>query len=858
MDKLTLKVGVFYLYLTFTFFYNFNILFNSNLLKQNVDSAIVSSSLTIFLFYLFVVYDKKDLLKKIVLFLGLIIIYFIIGMKSFKDIYLIFSNFFNISTILLIFLGVINYLLRIKTLDEDNSKDDQELYKEKEGDFERILNFLTNTDNKINILGINGKFGVGKTFITDYTLNHLEHLDKYEILKIRCLMLEKDEIYSYLSNQLNRILIKNIILTGHSKKIKRTVALGIESRLGGISNLLNRETNIDDIQNFKEAIMKLKKTIIIVFDDIDRLHDSEKIDKILSFISDFSVKNIKILILYNSANLYNINEKYNRNYLEKFIPNIMDITELPFSKLLKIEINKLNLNEEDFRFLYTLDTPEHLIYNSSTSGGYYEKRNQLVFNYGIEKLINGKIRTKLNITPRKIKIFLLESKEFLDFFKSKIDNRIIIGYIFLKHFLYEDFYEKINQYENFEETFKINLENIDGNEKFSLQDIDLVKKLILKKDYYKKNEYQVKQDYIIRINDKRIYLYNGNQYRKEDNLNYYLEKFGVTPVDDERNFYDNLIALEKKLVLLNINVSEECSNNLIIYSILNYHLYIDGDSNKVLERNQAINFAIKKLKFLGLPNYQSPYKRFYSKFLNVIDEKNLESRKQKYNELLDEYYHNDGSFEGVFFLGESIPEKIVNILKAFGDKDRMIKYLELIYYKNNNFIEDEYIEVFIVANLDKIQQSDFIVNMFLKDRVRIARKSTIKLIRENLEKILIRNKIRNEFIELDDNEFFEIIKGYIEDSFKYNKVFSIKEIDMYAKIYIDFIDKILNLLEKNDFKEKSKGSVEVGISSGKYVDYIQNIIEMKTTEEKEKAVIELCKNGKSFDELERIYEIVFK
>lgn len=188
----------------------------------------------------------------------------------------------------------------------------------------------------------------------------------------------------------------------------------------------------------------------------------------------------------------------------------------------------------------------------------------------------------------------------------------------------------------------------------------------------------------------------------------------------------------------------------------------------------------------------------------------------------------------------------------------MIKYLELIYYDNDNLIKDEYIEVFIVANLNKIQQSDFIVNMFLKDRVRIERKSTIKLIRENLEKILIRNKIHNEFPELDDVEFFEIMKGHIEDSFKYNKVFSIKEIDVYAKIYIDFIDKILNLLEKNDFEKESRSSTKVGNSSGKYVDYIQEIIEMKTTEEKEKAVIELCKNGKSFDELERIYEIVFK
>lgn len=125
----------------------------------------------------------------------------------------------------------------------------------------------------------------------------------------------------------------------------------------------------DDIDNLKATIRRLNKNIVIVFDDIDRTNDVEKIEKILSFISDFSNENIKSIVLFSSDNLKKLDERFDRDYLEKYIPLIREITKIPFIKLLKEEIknreeelNKIDLNEEDFKFLYIFKETDYNIY----------------------------------------------------------------------------------------------------------------------------------------------------------------------------------------------------------------------------------------------------------------------------------------------------------------------------------------------------------------------------------------------------------------------------------------------------------------------------------------------------------------
>ena len=207
-------------------------------------------------------------------------------------------------------------IIKIFKKTENIEKTDEKLYKNREKDKEFIFDFLTNNDNKnIYTLGIDSEYGTGKTFIVEKTIEELDY-KKFEIIKIRCMLLEKEEIYSYILKKIRKILSKNSIFTVSFEKLSSTFLKTIDNKFfGGISELLSQNIVIDEIDYFKEVIEKLDKTIILVFDDIDRVNDTEKIERILSFISDFSIKNIKILVLFNSQNLKNIDEKYNRNYL---------------------------------------------------------------------------------------------------------------------------------------------------------------------------------------------------------------------------------------------------------------------------------------------------------------------------------------------------------------------------------------------------------------------------------------------------------------------------------------------------------------------------------------------------------------
>ena len=252
-------------------------------------------------------------------------------------------------------LNFINAILYDKIL-KKNAISDKKIFPEREEDIKYILNFIENKDNKnITTLGIDSKFGTGKTFIVEKILERL-NTEEYEQIKVRCLFLEKEEVYYYIIEKIKKVLSKNLIFISNLKKFHKSILKIFDNKfLGGLNELLSDSSKTDEIDNLKDIIRKLKKTIVIVFDDIDRTQDIEKIEKILSFISDFSIKNVKILVLFSLDNLKKIDKRFTRDYVEKYIPLVREITKISFVNLLKSEIGERKLNEEDFKFLYIFE-----------------------------------------------------------------------------------------------------------------------------------------------------------------------------------------------------------------------------------------------------------------------------------------------------------------------------------------------------------------------------------------------------------------------------------------------------------------------------------------------------------------------
>ena len=778
----------------------------------------------LFIFLWHYVVDKKSKNNVLILYGISTFLFFLIKILNniqvfISDINSLIKRINNWNTYLIVGIIGIYFLIliviKIYKKTENIEKNDEKLYKNREKDKEFVLNFLTNNDNKnIYTLGIDSEYGTGKTFIVEKAIEELEY-KKFEIIKIRCMLLEKEEIYSYILKKIRKILSKNSIFTVSFEKLSNTFLKTIDNKFfGGISELLSQNIVIDEIDYFKEVIEKLDKTIILIFDDIDRVNDTEKIERILSFISDFSIKNIKILVLFNSQNLKNIDEKYNRNYLEKYIPVTRKITNIPFIELLKKEITSNNLNEEDFKFLYIIEKEDIYIYPKE----YQKMRDVFQFNYDFEILVKGEIEIgSLEFSPRMIKNFIEEVSNFLKLNSEwKIEKRLLIAYVFLKNLYYDEFYEKIeNTSKSFVEIFpiKLNFENKDIN--LTLEDLDLLENIIKNRKAILSDKSKLYGSCY--INGKNIF-FKKNLFGK-NHIDYYLNKIGKKVGN---------LSIEEKLDTITqfLKDNEDYSietKNLLIYTLFNYPLYLENKDYKVKERIDKIEKAIKKLTYLGNAEYLSAEEKFYRKFKRSLKKENIKEIRNDFNKIFNEFYHNSNG-NTPFYLGTPPGISAMEAIIILGTIEEQEKFLELILYNDKDKISNVYIEAFLKSDIKKSELSDKIIEYFLKDKIKISKDTLYKII-ENMERFLFHFHIYNNKNPLKKfyKEYLENLKIELEIS-KDNNSEIFEELNFIEKVYnkyFDFIDKLLEMLNDNKLNIVNRG-IETNIST-KTIEPIEKI-----------------------------------
>lgn len=705
-----------------------------------------------------------------------------------------------------------------------------------------IYRFLKYEDN-FNVLGIDENFGEGKTFVVNKALKMLED-NKFEVITIRCLLLEKEEIYPYIIKQLNRVLIKNLIFTGHFEKLKNSFIKSVDGKyLGGFFNLFIRETSIDDIENFKQAIFKLNKKIILIFDDFDRNSSCEKIEKLFSFIDDFSENNIKSLVLYSSKNLKNINEKYNRNYIEKYIPLTRSLTQLSFRKILEREIN--GLDKKDFDFLISILEGNENIY----SRDFERKEKELKFLSDFQSLTSLDMISHIKWTPRNIKIFLKEIKIYFDN-KLQIEKRIIIAFTFLKNILYEEFYEEIDESFSFEKTFPINLKLLKNNIDITLEDLDILNRLVSQKDSI--NE----KIRFLDIGENRIFFWNRFK-NNPKHINNYLKKLNLPILETyskeeiiERLYSIKKLLLENKKEVIDSVVNK---NNILIYALFNYFLISKcnkDNENKVIENNEKIVNTIKKLKSLGKTEYLSKYRKYYEELVPCLKEMDKEKQVNSYNKLINKNYHNE--------------EEDMQALDVFDDGENKEKFLELIYYRDGNKITDNYLIVFLKVKIQNIKIADFILDNFLKNNFEIKSRETLNLIRKNINRILIREKYPFPLDDLSNGEFYrdyiDYLKEIIDKKSSINYRLSIVNKSEAIKDNIEKSIKFLNILIEleNNPNIKQTNGIKTSVESH-LPQEIEEIKNLTNEEEKIKEIEKIYINeGKNIEYIQQIYEAVKK
>lgn len=795
---------------------------------------------------------------------------FIFGfLKNFEKAIVLFQKGINFDNINILDIVKIDLLLICYTIlsiirdcEINRKKEEKPVFKEREEDFEYIKKFIKDEEiNNQKILGIDGEWGEGKTYLVDKVLDDIKNSDyiSYEIIKINSVLIETGDVYPFIIKNLDRILRKNLIFTGHSERIINLLVRNFDSKMScNLKEVFNRTTISDELDNFKNSIRTLNKKIILVFDDLDRNNNSEKINRILSFACEFTEENIITIILYSQRNLEVVDKKMNRKYIEKYIPFFREITQVPFKELLRIELEKANLDKTKFLFLEEIFLRENKKIGESNRHEIFEGIN-FFYDYSLG-----------NIVPRKISFFIEEVKTLIGNTNLGIDERITISFIFLKHFFYSELYNKIMIYENREGDLEVDIEKSFpiqikiGETSISIEEIDLIKNLI-KFDSEKIELEKFKSSNIITINDNR-YLFNVTSADKEINLpeiETILKKIGIDNVKiSEEKELENKDEIKKALenILKNIEKKELDNNdnfkyNYLLRDLFDWHFYFNSSNEEAFERKESINSGISKLKFLGTKHQISSYENFYKKIKPILLEENIEKKSNEYKKLLGDY-----GDKTIFYINEpeSQYEKSMKVLNLFATEEEKIKFFYMILHLKKGELDNECIQILLNGKLlnSKNEISQLIIDKVLSKETKLTHYGAKKILR-NIDKILLQINMR---IYKDEDIKFIFIRVWdkikeMEQKEEYQDVESIREIIKQYRRFYRMIYCIV--MKREEDNEKSKYLITIKeIENNNYNEAVQILKSLKQ-EERKKKIDEWIKEEKfKIKEVDKIIKIL--
>lgn len=294
------------------------------------------------------------------------------------------------------------------------------LMEQQKHDVDRIVDYI----NKFEIIGINGIWGSGKSFVTDYIQENSKISDDYIFVKIDLLSCNLEKIHLVIFDSIARVLNNERVFSKNAKLTKKllsntNVIDNIYSAL--IADEISYSNSLDTL---KQELNNLEKKIILVYEDIDRITELDTIKKIFSISEQLVCDKIKIIYQYDNDGLENIG--LDRIYIEKYIPYIVNLTPIPLISIIKylLENNFVvtdKVSIEDFRFLIM---PTY-------------------FKFG---KIEGSISPSINMCSiRKVIHFLYELVDTLENneeYQTKESKKTVIAFFAIKHLfcgLYEEF-----------------------------------------------------------------------------------------------------------------------------------------------------------------------------------------------------------------------------------------------------------------------------------------------------------------------------------------------------------------------------------------------------------------------------------
>lgn len=328
-------------------------------------------------------------------------------------------NTYSAETIILISIGILPVLLKFFTylVSEKASKMLLwDLYPERRNTYYAITRYLSNH----SILAIDSPYGNGKTTMVEILKNENK---KWNFITIGILSTTVENVEFCIVREINRVLESKGVFLNPISKIKTFFSNDFTFCIGDF--LFEDQSYEEQIKDFVSGIQRLKKVIVLNFEDIDRITDKEHLNKIFSIcdtLTKYELKYkkqyIKIIYQCNIDALDKLYEKdYGYRYVEKFIPQSFSIEALTgdfFKYVLKKNTTKYDvIDDVNFDFL-NIQVKQDLLQQDM----YLQLNGHTV--RGIERILD-----KVN--------FVFKTFDFVSI-KEKLDKEIVVIFYLTKYF----------------------------------------------------------------------------------------------------------------------------------------------------------------------------------------------------------------------------------------------------------------------------------------------------------------------------------------------------------------------------------------------------------------------------------------
>ncbi len=293
------------------------------------------------------------------------------------------------------------------------------LYRERWDDLERVKYYM----KQINLLGVNGGWGSGKTFLTTCLWAEEDIKKEYEVIQIDLLSCNLNEVEYILITEIEKVFKRNGIFPDNSYAIKQILGKSKWTELLGRVFFQDLEGMAVSFESYRKAFARLDKKIVIIFEDIDRISEKNTIKKIFAIAERIACDEMHVIFQFDCDEMEELG--FDRRYLEKYIPYIVNLTDIPFEDIVEYQLRELDM--ADIGIKKETITP---LLRRVTNAFQVEQITGVSLN----------LQINLDVSIRKVHIFLEELKIILtenaDLRKKGI-KETVVAILFVKHFFYD-------------------------------------------------------------------------------------------------------------------------------------------------------------------------------------------------------------------------------------------------------------------------------------------------------------------------------------------------------------------------------------------------------------------------------------